>query len=327
MTDILVAGGAGYIGSFMCKYLAQNGYNPVVVDNLIHGHREAVKWGPFYEGCMSNAEVLEHIFSKHSIKAVMHFAAFCYVGESVLEPLSYYHNNVSNTLSLLESMQRNNVKRLIFSSSCATYGEPREIPITEQHAQKPINPYGKSKLMVEEILQDLEAACGLQSISLRYFNAAGADPEGHLGENHDPETHLIPLILQAALGKRKEVSIFGTDYPTPDGTCIRDYIHIVDLAQAHLIALERLLDNRPGGCFNLGTGKGYSVREVIEYITRVTGKNISVNLSARRAGDPAVLISSCEKAIADLRWRPTHSDLDTIVKTAWGWHRRFPNGY
>lgn len=324
--EILVVGGAGYIGSYMCKYLSKRGYQPVVLDNLIYGHKEAVKWGPLFEGAMSDTALLDHIFSEHRIAAVMHFAAFCYVGESVTAPAKYYQNNVAATITLLEQMEKNRIPNFIFSSSCATYGEPVEIPITEAHPQQPINPYGKTKLMVEQILEDFETAYGIRSVALRYFNAAGADPEAEVGEDHDPETHLIPLALQAAMGQR-ELSIFGDDYPTRDGTCIRDYIHIDDLAQAHLLALEGLLDNKPGARYNLGNGDGYSVKEVIETAARVTGKAIPAKIVERRAGDPAVLIGSSQKAMKELGWRPGFADLRTIIETAWKWHQAHPNGY
>jgi len=327
MNNILVVGGAGYIGSYMCKYLSKNGYNPVVLDNLIYGHRGAVKRGPFFKGSMDDSALLDQIFSEYQIAAVMHFAAFCYVGESVLQPARYYRNNVANTLDLLEVMLKKGVSRFIFSSSCATYGEPVEIPITESHTQNPINPYGRSKLMVEEILEDFSNAYELEYVSLRYFNAAGADPDGELGEDHKPETHLIPLVLETALEKRETINIFGDDYPTEDGTCIRDYIHIDDLAQAHLLALERLLNGLPGGCFNLGNGSGHSVMQLIETARKVTGKTIPSKVVDRRPGDPAVLIGSSEKAIKGLGWHPRFPELETIIETAWKWHKNHPNGY
>lgn len=327
MKNILVVGGAGYIGSYMCKYLSKNGYNPVVLDNLIYGHREAVKRGAFFKGSMDDSALLDQIFSEYQIVAVMHFAAFCYVGESVLQPARYYRNNVANTLNLLEVMLKKRVSRFIFSSSCATYGEPVEIPITENHIQNPINPYGRSKLMVEEILEDFSNAYELEYVSLRYFNAAGADPDGELGEDHTPETHLIPLVLETALRKRETINIFGDDYPTEDGTCIRDYIHIDDLAQAHLLAMERLLNGLPGGCFNLGNGSGHSVMQLIETARKVTGKIIPFKVVGRRPGDPAVLIGSSEKAIKALGWHPEFPELETIIGTAWKWHKNHPNGY
>jgi UDP-glucose-4-epimerase GalE len=325
--NILVVGGAGYIGSHMAKYLSKKGYMPVVLDNLVLGHRRAVKYGPFFEGSMNDSSLLEKIFSDYPISAVMHFAAFCYVGESVEEPARYYQNNVANTLTLLEVMVEKKIGNFIFSSSCASYGEPVEIPMTEDHPQKPISPYGRTKLMVEQILDDFRTAYGLESVCLRYFNAAGADRDGELGEDHNPETHVIPLVLKTALGQRPVVDIFGDDYPTPDGTCIRDYIHIEDLAQAHLLALERLLKGLPGGLYNLGNAKGYSVKQVIEIARRITGKEIPARVVERRSGDPAVLISSSQKAMKDLGWMPQFPDLETIVETAWTWHKNNPDGY
>jgi len=327
MKNILVVGGAGYIGSYMCKYLAKNGYAPIVLDNLVYGHRQAVKWGPFVKGSMSDLKLLDQIFTEHSISAVMHFAAFCYVGESVEDPKKYYRNNVAATITLLEAMLKNNINNFIFSSSCATYGEPIEIPMTEEHPQSPINPYGRSKYMVEQILDDFTAAYGLEHVSLRYFNAAGADPDGELGEDHNPETHLIPLVLKTGLGQKETIHIFGDDYPTPDGTCVRDYIHIDDLAQAHLLALERLLNGLPGGKYNLGNGNGHSVNQVVETARNVTGKSIPAKIVARRPGDPAVLIGSSQKAMHELGWKPRFADLETIIETAWQWHKNHPDGY
>jgi UDP-glucose 4-epimerase len=325
--NILVVGGAGYIGSHMCKHLFRRGYQPIVLDSLICGHRQAVKWGPFFRGSMSDGNLLRKIFSDHPIAAVMHFAAFCYVGESVAEPAKYYENNVAGTVALLKVMLEKRVSRFIFSSSCATYGEPTEIPIREDHPLRPISPYGRTKLMVEEILEDFRDAYGLESVSLRYFNAAGADPDGELGEHHDPETHLIPLVLQTALGQRPRIDIFGDDYATKDGTCIRDYIHVEDLARAHLNGLEKLLSGEPGGQYNLGNGAGHSVREVIEMARRITGKTIPARVEQRRKGDPAVLISSSEKAIRRLGWRPQFPGLEAVIETAWNWHKANPNGY
>ena len=327
MKNILVVGGAGYIGSYMCKCLSRIGYVPIVLDNLAYGHREAVKWGPFIEGSMADSKLLNQIFSDYHIDAVMHFAAFCYVGESVAKPDRYYRNNLANTLNLLEMMVKRGVCNFIFSSSCAVYGEPEDIPITELHTKVPINPYGKSKLMVEQILEDFRAAYGLESIILRYFNAAGADPDGELGEDHNPETHLIPLVLQTVLGKKESISIFGDDYKTKDGTCIRDYIHIADLAQAHLLALQKLLDGFPGGKYNLGNGNGYSVKEVIETAQNVTGRLIPVKIVERRPGDPSVLVGSSKKAINDLGWKPEFPDLHSIIETAWNWQKNHPEGY
>ncbi len=327
MKNILIVGGAGYIGSYMCKYLAKNGYHPIVLDNLVYGHRQAVKWGPFIAGQMADTRLLDQIFKEHPIAAVMHFAAFCYVGESVEDPGKYYQNNVAATITLLEEMLKKNIKNFIFSSSCAVYGEPVEIPITEQHQYNPINPYGRSKLMVEQILQDFRAAYGLEYVALRYFNAAGADPEGEIGEEHNPETHLIPLVLKTALEQRETINIFGDDYATKDGTCIRDYIHIDDLAQAHLLALDRLLNGLPGGRYNLGNGDGYSVKEVIEVARNITSKQIPAKIVKRRPGDPAVLIGSSAKAFKELGWKPQFADLNAIVETAWQWHKTHPDGY
>jgi UDP-glucose-4-epimerase GalE len=325
--NTLVVGGAGYIGSHMCKYLAQNGHTPIVLDNLVYGHREAVKWGPFIEGAMENRDILDSIFAQYEIEAVMHFAAFAYVGESVTEPGKYYDNNVAATISLLEGMRKHNVLKFIFSSTCATYGEPVEIPITESHPQKPINPYGKSKVMVEQIMDDYQSAYGLNSMSLRYFNAAGADPDGEIGEDHNPETHLIPLVLQTAMGMRDEITVFGDDYQTEDGTCIRDYIHVTDLSQAHLLALEKLMNNSPGGKYNLGNGDGHSVKQVIDTAREITGEKIPSKMSGRRPGDPAILIGSSEKAIKELGWKPQFADLKSILETAWRWHKNNPYGY
>ena len=327
MKNILVLGGAGYIGSHMCKYLANNGYNPIVLDNLICGHRQAVKWGPFIEGSIGDSNLLRHVFSEHQFVAVMHFAAFCYVGESVTDPNKYYRNNVSDTLNLLKVMVEKNVNNFIFSSSCATYGEPVEIPISEQHPQNPISPYGRTKLMVEQILDDFKEAYGLEFVCLRYFNAAGADPDAEIGEDHKPETHLIPLVLQTALGQRERIEIFGDDCPTKDGTCIRDYIHINDLAQAHFLALEKLLNGQSGGKYNIGNGQGYSIKEVINVARDITGKSISSRIIGKRQGDPAILIGSSEKATNDLGWNPQFPDLHTIIKTAWEWHCSHPDGY
>ncbi|HIP82344.1 MAG TPA: UDP-glucose 4-epimerase GalE [Desulfocapsa sulfexigens] len=327
MSEILVVGGAGYIGSHMCKYLHGKGLLPVVLDNLSLGHKESVKWGPLYEGELDDPKVLAEIFKNHDIKAVMHFAAFCYVGESVTEPLKYYQNNIAATLGLLSSMLEHGVKKMIFSSSCATYGEPDRLPISEGQSQQPINPYGRTKLMMEQILDDLDAANGLNSVCLRYFNAAGADPEGELGEDHDPETHLIPLVLSAALGVLKKLTVFGKDYPTADGTCVRDYIHINDLAQAHHLALLHLLDGGKSKKYNLGNGSGYSILDVIQTASRVSGREIKYSFADRRAGDPAVLVGSAEKAIRELGWKPEFNSLETILQTAWDWHVNNPDGF
>lgn len=325
--DVLVVGGAGYIGSHMCKYLWRRGYRPIVVDNLVCGHRAAVRWGPFIEGDFGDPSVLNRVFSEYDIQGVLHFAAFASVPESVAHPMKYYANNVANTLNLLRVMVERGVQPMIFSSSCATYGDVETSPILETQEQRPVNPYGRTKWIVEQMLDDFSAAYGLRAVSLRYFNAAGADPDGQLGEDHRPETHLIPIILQTALGKREHLSVYGDDYPTRDGTCVRDYIHVEDLAQAHLLALERLLAGGPGGKYNLGNGDGFTVREVLERSRRITGKAIPARVEGRRPGDVPVLVGSTEKAVRELGWRPEFSDLDGIIQTAWDWQRRHPDGY
>jgi len=319
---ILVTGGAGYIGSHACKALSKAGYFPVAYDNMVYGHRWAVKWGPLEEGDIADRARLEEVIHKYQPIAVMHFAAYAYVGESVENPSKYYHNNVAGTLTLLEAMRRCDIEKIIFSSTCATYGMPEKIPIAEDHPQDPINPYGRSKLMIEWILQDFSTAYDLEYVSLRYFNAAGADPDAEIGEDHDPETHLIPLALDTALGKRDYIEIYGTDYETPDGTCIRDYIHVCDLADAHLLALEYLLHGGKSDVFNLGNGNGFSVRDVIETASRISGCDIPCAESPRRAGDPPVLIGISEKMPKDLGWRPEFQSLDSIVETAWRWHQK-----
>lgn len=317
---ILIVGGAGYIGSHVNKFLSERGYGTLILDNLTKGHRESVRWGEFIEGDLGDRKLLERIFTRYDVDAVMHFAAFTDVGESVQKPGDYYRNNVMNTLNLLDSMRENGVSKFIFSSTCAVYGNPSEIPITEEHPLNPISPYGRSKLMVEEILRDYSDAYGLSYASLRYFNAAGADPEGEIGELHEPETHLIPIVLDAAMGLRDSVRIFGTDYPTPDGTCIRDYIHVMDLADAHWRALEYLEGER-SGVFNLGNGNGFSVREVIETCIEVTDASIRVVEDERRPGDPPELVGSSQRAREILGWRPVFTELEEIIKTAWNWHR------
>lgn len=319
---ILIVGGAGYIGAHANKELSLKGYDTLVLDNLVYGHKEAVKWGAFIEGDTGDRELLDKVFCENDIEAVMHFAAYAYVGESVKDPQKYYSNNVKNTIELLNAMKEAGVDTFIFSSTCATYGEPREIPLLEDHPQMPINPYGRSKLMVERILDDYSRAYGLKYASLRYFNAAGADPDCEIGEKHDPETHLIPLVLDAASGKSKEVKVFGTDYDTPDGTCVRDYIHVTDLADAHLLAMEYLFSTGKSEQFNLGNGKGFSVMEVIEEARKVTGGEIKAVPSPRREGDPPVLVGSSQKAIDTLGWKPRFADLKTIIETAWKWHQK-----
>jgi len=317
---ILIAGGAGYIGSHTNKLLNQKGYSTVVFDNLIYGHREFVKWGEFFFGDLSDREVIRECFKRYPIKAVMHFSAFAYVGESMENPSKYYFNNVVNTLNLLEVMKEMGVRHFIFSSTCAVYGIPERLPITEDHPKNPVNPYGRTKFMIEEILKDYERAYGIKYINLRYFNAAGADPEGEIGEWHDPETHLIPLTIYTALGLRDSIRIFGTDYPTKDGTCIRDYIHVMDLADAHIKALEYLKREGRSDSFNLGNGEGYSVREVIKAVKEVSGRDFRVIETGRREGDPPVLISDSRKAEALLGWRSRYKDIKVIVETAWKWH-------
>ena len=319
---ILVTGGAGYIGAHACKALKRAGYMPVSYDNLVYGHRSAVRWGPLEEGDIAERQRLEATIEKYQPIAVMHFAAFAYVGESVTNPSKYYHNNVAGTLTLLAAMRHCGVDKIIFSSTCATYGMPEQIPITEDHPQNPINPYGRSKLMIEWILQDFAAAYDLKYVSLRYFNAAGADPDAEIGENHDPETHLIPLVLDVAAGKRNHLEIFGTDYDTPDGTCIRDYIHVTDLAEAHLLALKYLQAGGQSDVFNLGNGTGFSVKEVVETAAKKSDCHISCIESDRRAGDPPVLIGSSDKIRRKLGWRPIFQNLDAIVSTAWRWHHK-----
>ncbi len=319
---ILVVGGAGYIGSHMVKDLLRNGYLVITLDNLSKGHRELLPGGLFIEGSLGDNVLLGKIFSDHRIEAVMHFAAYSLVGESVEDPLDYYRNNLARTVELLNTMVRHNVRRFIFSSTAAVYGEPIKVPVTEDHPCSPTNPYGASKIAVERMLQDCDFAYGLKYVNLRYFNAAGADASGEIGERHEPETHLIPLILKVATGKLKNIRIFGTDYPTPDGTCIRDYIHVNDLTQAHMLALEALLAGEESSVYNLGNSKGYSVREVIELARKVTGQPIPAVETDRRRGDPAVLIAGSDKIRTSLGWEPRYEDLETIIKTAWIWHQR-----
>lgn len=322
MKNVLVVGGAGYIGSHACKMLSQKGYNPIVFDNLIYGHKEFVKWGEFVLGDLANIDQIRLVFRKYKIDAVMHFAAFAYVGESVEHPQKYYANNVVATLNLLNVMVEFNVKKFIFSSTCATYGNPQYLPIDENHPQSPINPYGMSKLMVESILKDYSKAYDFKFVSLRYFNASGCDPECEVGENHSPETHLIPLILDAAIGKRDNIKVFGTDYDTRDGSAVRDYIHVIDLAEAHILALESLLAGGESDIFNLGNGQGFTVKEVIECVKRVTQKEFDVIYTERRAGDPSSLIGSSEKIISKLNWTPKFNKLEDVIKTAWDWHKK-----
>lgn len=324
MKNILVVGGAGYIGSHVVKMLAVQGYNPVVYDNLSKGHREAVQGHPFELGDLGDKARLAEVFKKYAIEAVMHFAAFIEVGESVQDPSKYYHNNVAKVLNLLDAMHENAVHDFVFSSTAATFGEPVHPKIDENHPQNPINPYGNTKLMVEKMLEDFDTAYGLKSVALRYFNASGADDSGEIGESHTPETHLIPLVLQAAAGKRPCIRVFGTDYPTPDGTCVRDYVHVNDLARAHILALEKMAQENQSLRYNLGSGNGQSVAELIAQAKEVTGVDFKVEYKGRRAGDPAVLVADSAKAARELGWKPQY-DLKQIIQTAWNWeqHRRY----
>lgn len=319
---ILICGGAGYIGSHINKMLTKQGYETLVYDNLVYGHREAVKWGTFIEGDLESEYMLEKVFRHNKIEAVFHFAAYAYVGESVKHPEKYYFNNVANTLKLLQCMKKHGCEKIIFSSTCATYGKPERMPITEDMPQNPINPYGATKLMVERIFKDYEKAYGLQFVVLRYFNAAGADPDGEIGESHSPETHLIPLVLDVAGGQWPYIKVFGTDYDTPDGSCVRDYIHVADLAAAHLQALRHLEKGGKSDFFNLGNERGTSVLEVIEVAKKVTGKEIQVMLADRRPGDPAKLVGSSQKAKTILGWEPVYGDIERIVEHAWKWHEK-----
>ena len=317
---VLVAGGAGYIGSHTSKALAKAGHEPLVLDNLSSGHRWAVKWGRLLGWDLADTEMLPQFLEKERVEAVLHFAASLLVGESVQNPRKYYWNNVVNTLRLLDTMLEAGVKRIVFSSSAAVYGNPQKVPIPEDHPKEPVNPYGETKLGMERALQWYGHAYGLKWIALRYFNAAGADPDGEIGEAHDPEAHLIPLIIQAALGRRKHVEIYGTNYPTPDGTAIRDYIHVADLADAHLRALDYLVGGGESRALNLGTGQGYSVREVINAAGKVSGRPVPFREAPRRAGDPPVLVADASHAGKMLGWKPQHSGLQTILHDAWNWH-------
>ncbi len=322
---VLVTGGAGYIGSHTVLALKEAGYRVVVLDNLVYGHRDIVDevlQVEFVQGDISDRAFLDQVFQTYPIQAVLHFAAYAYVGESVTEPAKYYRNNVVGTLTLLEAMVQAEVFTFVFSSTCATYGNPHQIPIPEDHPQSPINPYGMTKLMVENILEDFDRAYGLRSVRFRYFNAAGADPQGRLGEDHNPETHLIPLVLLTALGQRDRITVFGTDYKTPDGTCIRDYIHVSDLADAHVLGLEYLLNDGETSVFNLGNGDGFSVKEVITAAKEVTGLPITVEEGLRRAGDPAILIGSATKARKILGWDPQYAEIGVILEHAWHWHQK-----
>ena len=324
MKNILVIGGAGYIGSHMVRMLAKQGYNPVVFDNLSKGHREAVANYPFELGDLGDKARLTEVFKKYGIEAVMHFAAFAEVGESVKEPSKYYHNNVAKVLDLLDALVENDIKYFVFSSTAATFGEPVRPKIDESHPQNPINPYGNTKLMVEKILADFDTAYGLKATALRYFNASGADDSGEIGESHNPETHLIPIVLQAAAGKRPSIKMFGTDYPTQDGTCVRDYVHVNDLARAHILALEKMFKDNVSERFNLGSGNGFSVAEIVKEAKRITGIDFTVEKAPRRDGDPAVLVADSAKAERILGWKPQYN-LTRIIETAWNWeqHRKY----
>lgn len=324
--NILVTGGAGYVGSHAVRCLEANGHQVWVYDNLVYGHRGAVKADRLVEGDLLEGEKLRAAFKEHKIEAVMHFAAYAFVGESVTNPAKYYQNNVVGTLSLLDAMRDCGVQRIVFSSTCATYGIPHTVPIPEDHSQQPINPYGFTKLVIEQALADYAHAYDLGYAALRYFNASGAAMDGSIGEDHQPETHLIPLVLEVALGKREHITIFGTDYPTADGTCIRDYIHVDDLATAHLAALERL---EPGKAIklNLGTGRGASVREVIDLCQEVTGKPIKVVEGERREGDPPELVANPKSALDTIGWRAEHQDIRSIIESAWNWHKDHPDGF
>jgi len=319
---VLVTGGAGYIGSHTAKALAKAGHEVVVLDNFSAGHRWAVKWGPCVEGDLADPAVVKSAFKAYGIDAVMHFAASIQVGESVRDPKKYFWNNVVNTLRLLDAMIEAGVAHIVFSSSAAVYGKPEKVPISEEHPTRPVSPYGDTKLMMERALEHYGAAYGVRWMALRYFNAAGADPEGELGEEHDPETHLIPLVIRAALGRSPHVEVYGTDYPTPDGTAIRDYIHIADLADAHVKALEYLARGGESRALNLGTGQGHTVREVIAAVAKVCGNPVPARDAPRRAGDPPALVADPTQAMGLLKWKPRCSDLATIVESAWKWHGR-----
>lgn len=322
MPRALVVGGAGYVGSHACKALAQAGYEPVVYDNLVFGHAETVKWGPLEVGDIRDENRLDAVFKQYCPSVVMHFAAFAYVGESVIDPSKYYNNNVVGSVSLLDSMRRNGVGKIIFSSTCATYGVPLTLPINEETPQLPINPYGYSKLVIEHALADYERAYGLKWAAMRYFNAAGCDPDGEIGECHDPETHAIPLAIAAALGTGPRFQVFGTDYDTPDGTAIRDYVHVTDLASAHVNAIDYLDGENPSQAFNLATGRGTSVMELINAVEKSTGRRVPIDLSQRRPGDPPVLFADAERAMTVLQWSPEFLDINDTVATAARWFMR-----
>ncbi len=327
MREVLVTGGAGYIGSHFVKAIKKRGYVPVVFDNLSKGNRQAVMGSELIFGDLRDADKLNTLFQTRNFYAVVHFAGSCYVGESVTNPHSYYGNNVANAWNLLHSMLKSKMNKIIFSSSCAVYGIPEVLPITESEKIKPLSPYGRSKMIFEMMLKDYHEAYGLNSISLRYFNAAGASEDGDIGECHNPETHLIPIVMEAALGLRRNVDIFGTDYNSPDGTCIRDYIHVSDLAEAHLLALDRLSDKGGAEFFNLGSEQGFSVREIIETVIRISGRKVMTEEKERRKGDPPVLVADSSKIKKELGWKPLQSSIDKIVQTAWNWHSSHPKGF
>ena len=326
MPNVLVTGGAGYIGSHTCKILAQRGFTPVVLDNLVHGQRANVRWGPFFHGDVADAELVGRIVREHDIRALVHFAAYAYVGESMQKPEKYFDNNVARGLRLLQSARENGVRHVVFSSTCAVYGLPEKVPIDERQSLRPVNPYGETKLMVERALHWLGVSHDLGWVALRYFNAAGADPDGELGELHDPETHLVPRVIQAALGQIPAVEIFGTDYDTPDGTAIRDYVHVNDLATAHASALEYSMSGGESRAINLGTGAGCSVQEVVSAVEEISGRPVPVQFAPRRPGDPPILVADPSLARRALDWSPRHSSLQSILQTAWDWHRSTADG-
>lgn len=324
---VLVTGGAGYIGSHAVAALLEKGEQVVIVDNLYQGHKPAILGGKLYEGDLRDADFLAQVFQENDIDGVIHFAANSLVGESMKDPGKYYHNNVYGTLCLLEQMQKAGVSRIVFSSTAATYGEPERVPIDEYDRTVPTNAYGETKLAMEKMIRWFDVAHGIKSVSLRYFNAAGAHESGKIGEDHSPETHLVPLVLQVALGQREQITVFGDDYPTEDGTCVRDYVHVSDLADAHILALERLRQGGESAVYNLGSGHGYSVKQVIEISREVTGHAIPAKIEARRAGDPAVLIASSDRARKELGWNPRRERLEDIITSSWNWHRQHPGGY
>lgn len=324
---VLVTGGAGYIGSHAVAALQERGEEIIIVDNLQQGHKDAVLGGKLYVGDLRDSEFLDTVFGENQIDAVIHFAANSLVGESMKDPGKYYHNNVYGTLCLLESMNKHGVKYIVFSSTAATYGEPESVPIRETDRTLPTNTYGETKLAMEKMMKWFDTAYGIKYVSLRYFNAAGAHASGRIGEDHSPETHLIPLVLQTALGQRPHISVFGDDYPTEDGTCIRDYIHVSDLADAHVLAVDRLRKGGDSAVYNLGNGTGFSVKQVIDIARAVTGRDIPAVIEARRAGDPATLVASSERARTELGWNPTRNKLEDIIGSAWAWHQANPSGY